>query len=179
MSHETVAVNEAAVSMLELDRTDHVLEVGFGHGRTIERIARTPVKLVAGVDTSDEMLRMATGRCQAAINAGRVKLVQGDSERLAFPSESFTKALAVHTLYFWSEPLVHLMEIHRVLRPGGRLILAFRTADDPGSRNFPSTVYRFHSADHVATLLREAGFVDVALTVGDDGTVMAHAVKPG
>lgn len=179
MSHETVAVNEAAVAMLELTSSDRVLEVGFGHGRTIERMATAPVELVSGVDTSDEMLRMATRRCQAWIDAGRVNLVLGNSERLVFPSESFTKVLAVHTLYFWSEPLTHLLEFHRVLQPGGRLVLAFRTADDPASKDFPGTVYRFYPADQVAALLRSAGFVDVALTAGPDGALIARAVKPG
>ena len=179
MSHETVAVNEAAVAILELTSSDRVLEVGFGHGRTIERMAAAPVEFVAGVDTSDEMLRMATGRCRASIDAGRVDLVKGDSERLVFPSESFTKVLAVHTLYFWSAPLTHLLEIHRVLQPGGRLVLAFRTADDPASKDFPATVYRFYPADQVAALLRSAGFVEVALTAGPDGTLIARAVKPG
>jgi ubiquinone/menaquinone biosynthesis C-methylase UbiE len=179
MSHETVAVNEAAVAMLELTSGDRVLEVGFGHGRTIERMATAPVESVDGVDTSDEMLRMATRRCQASIAAGRVNLMQGDSERLAFPSESFTKALAVHTLYFWSAPLTHLLEIHRVLQPGGHLVLAFRTAEDAGSKDFPATVYRFYPADQVVAFLRSGGFVEVALTAGPDGTVIARAVKPG
>jgi ubiquinone/menaquinone biosynthesis C-methylase UbiE len=178
MSHETVAVNEAAVAMLELTSSDRVLEVGFGHGRTIERIATAPVELVAGVDPSDEMVRMATRRCQALLDAGRVNLVQGDSEHLAFPAESFTKVLAVHTLYFWSAPLIHLLEIHRVLRPGGRLVIAFRTASDPASKGFPSTVYRFYSADEVMGLLTDAGFVEVTLTAGPDGIPIARGVKP-
>jgi ubiquinone/menaquinone biosynthesis C-methylase UbiE len=178
MSHETVAANKAAVDMLELTSSDRVLEIGFGHGRTIERMAAAPVAFIAGVDTSDEMLRMATGRCQGLIEAGRVSLAHGDSERLPFPSDSFTKVLTVHTLYFWSVPQTHLREIHRVLRPGGRFVLAFRTPDDPASRNFPATVYRFYPADQVAHLLRGAGFVEVALTAAPDGTAIARAIKP-
>jgi ubiquinone/menaquinone biosynthesis C-methylase UbiE len=178
MSYETVAVNDAVVSMLELASGDRILEIGFGHGRTIERIAAAPVELVVGVDTSDEMLRMATGRCQALIDAGRVRLVRGDSERLVFPSESFTKVLAVHTLYFWSAPAGHLMEIHRVLRPGGCLVLAFRTADDPAAKDFPSTVYRFYPTDEVTAFLSNAGFVGVTIAAGPDGTQLARAVKP-
>jgi ubiquinone/menaquinone biosynthesis C-methylase UbiE len=178
MSHETQAVNEAAVAMLELTSGDRILEIGFGHGRTIERMATVSVELVAGVDTSEAMLKVATGRCRALIDVGRVKLVHGDSERLSFPSESFTKVLAVHTLYFWSVPLTHLLEIHRVLKPGGRVVLAFTTEDAPAAKDFPGTVYRFYPTDQVAAFLQRAGFVEVAFITGPGGTVVARALKP-
>ena len=51
MAKETAGANTAAVRLLELQPTDHVLEVGFGHGCTIEQVARlVPQGFVAGVD---------------------------------------------------------------------------------------------------------------------------------
>lgn len=81
---------------------------------------------VAGVDFSETMLHMATRRCAPLVATGRAQLELADSSHLPFPDEHFEKAYSVHTLYFWKDPAEHLREIHRVLRPGGRLALGFR-----------------------------------------------------
>jgi SAM-dependent methyltransferase len=160
MSHETSSLNDAVLDALAIQRTDRVLEVGFGHGRTIRRAAEAAsAGLVAGVDFSETMLAMATRTCRRLIAEGRVKLELADSARLPFPDEHFDKAYAVHTLYFWENPADHLREIRRVLRPGGRFALGFRTKQD-GSRaeSFPATVYTFYSVEDARGLLRASGF---------------------
>ena len=74
MSVETAAANESALKLLDLDAGDRVLEVGFGHGRTIERAAAMVGDgLVAGIDASEDMVRMATRRCRRLIESGRVR----------------------------------------------------------------------------------------------------------
>lgn len=115
--------------------------------------------VVAGVDFSETMLGMARRRCAALIESGRVQLALGDSAALPFPEQSFDKVYSVHTIYFWKEPLAHLREIHRVLEPGGRFALAFRTRTaGSGSEAFPDSVYTFRDVDTVRALLRESGF---------------------
>lgn len=81
MSFETAATNDRALALLELKQGDRVLDVGCGHGRTIERAAQTVGDdgFVGGIDASEEMLQMATRRCQRLINAGRVRLTLADS----------------------------------------------------------------------------------------------------
>jgi len=76
MAAETARANEHALRLLCLAPTDHVLELGFGHGRTIHLAAdKVPLGLVAGVDPSEEMVRMASRRNRHHIAAGRVALV--------------------------------------------------------------------------------------------------------
>src|SRR6185503_11433072 len=153
MSLETAAANEEALKLLELAPSDRVLEVGFGHGRTVERAAAMAVSgLVAGIDGSEEMVRMATRRCRRLIDEGRVRLVLADSAHIPYPDGFFDKAFAIHTIYFWSDPTLHLRELHRVLRHGGRLVLGFHTKD-AAAASFPETVYTFHAADDVQRLL--------------------------
>ena len=159
MAFETAAANDAVLDLLDLRPTDRVLEIGFGHGRTIARAAqRVPLGAVAGIDHAEAMLQSARSRCAALIASGRVRLECGDSAHLPFPDDAFDKALAVHTLYFWQPPAPHLREIRRVLVAGGRLALAYRPAGTPGTANFPSDVYTFHSPDRVHDLLVAAGF---------------------
>ena len=178
MATETAGANDAVVAALALQPTDRVLEIGFGHGRTLDRVARQlTAGFAAGVDLSETMVRMAARRCRDLITAGRVTLHQGDSTRLPFPAGHFNKAYSVHTLYFWSHPEEHLRDIHRVLCSGGRLALGFHTDEAPSVRDFPETVYRFYSRAEVRMLLQTAGFSEVVLSEPglDHGFVIASA----
>src|SRR5215475_1908837 len=93
MAKETLAANEYALRLLCLKPTDHVLEVGFAHGRTIHRVADTvPEGFVAGVEVSKHMMRMASRHNRKYIAAGRVVLGLSDGKRLPFADASFDKA---------------------------------------------------------------------------------------
>ena len=161
MSFETAAGNGEALKALDLRPADRVLEVGFGHGRTVQRAASmAPLGLVVGIDASEEMLQMATRRCRHLIARDRVRLTLGDSARVPYPDQFFDKAYAIHTIYFWDDPQVHLRELHRVLRDGSRLVLGFHPKEDGGARDFPDSVYRFYTIDEMLHLLQAAGFTD-------------------
>ncbi len=157
MARETAAANDAAVELLELRAGDRVLEVGFGHGATIERMAAAVRPgHVAGVDLSGEMCRMAARRNRRLRGEGVVDLRQASADALPYPDAAFDKVLSVHTLYFWPEISRPLREIARVLRSSGRLVLAHRT-DPEAPRDFPPPIYRFPSDDEVAAALEASG----------------------
>jgi len=183
MAQETAPANAHLLSLAELQPTDHVLEIGFGHGRTIERAAAALTRgFVAGVDLSDDMVRMATRRLRCVIAAGRAELRQGDSARLPYADRRFDKAYALHTLCFWSHPAQHLSEVRRVLKPGGRFALGFTPGEDAQARaNFPASVYHFYDTDAVRRLFQAAGFTDIALIERDRSVhpvVFAVARRP-
>jgi ubiquinone/menaquinone biosynthesis C-methylase UbiE len=159
MARETVKLNEQALRVLAPSPTDWVLEVGFGHGRTIERIASIITSgRVCGLDVSEAMLDMAVRRNGRGIAAGRVDLRMGDCASMPFDDASFDRALSVHTVYFWRDPNLCLREIRRVLRPGARLVLGFLRADSPGRTRFPREVYAFYDESDVKTMLAAAAF---------------------
>src|SRR5258708_29699403 len=63
MAIETAAVNQRVLELLEFEDASRVLEVGFGHGRTLARVAQlAPKGFVAGIDISAVMVPMA--QCQ-------------------------------------------------------------------------------------------------------------------
>jgi SAM-dependent methyltransferase len=82
----------------------------------------------------------------------------------------------VHTLYFWPDPARQLAELHRVLRPGGRLVLAFRERTDQAVARFPAPTYTFYSTDEVAALLTAAGFRDREMRPASSGADLHIAV---
>lgn len=176
MARETVAQNAAARRLLELAPSDHVLELGFGHGHNVLEIARAvPDGFVAGIDHSAEMHALASALCRPLVASGRVRLSCADSSELPYGDATFDKAVAVHTLYFWPDPVLQLAELRRVLRPGGRLVLGFRPKEDGASKDFPETVYRFQSRGDVEQMLMRAGFEKVRTEAPSPGFLIACA----
>jgi ubiquinone/menaquinone biosynthesis C-methylase UbiE len=85
MAHRTSNVrrNRWVVSLLDVQPSDRVLEVGFGPGLAIAGLsALTPNGMVFGVDHSEVMLRVARRRNAAAVRAGRVVLRLAEADAL-------------------------------------------------------------------------------------------------
>jgi SAM-dependent methyltransferase len=181
MARETAQLNERAVRSLSVRPSDRVLEVGFGHGRTVERLAAAvPQGHVAGIDVSEAMTRMALRRNRPAVAEGRVGLRTGDSASLPFPDGQFDRALSVHTVYFWKDPRACLREIRRVLRPGARFVLGFTPRSSARTGSFPAEVYTFYGEDQIQGMLTAAGFESVEFTqIGEAALAVATVSNSG
>lgn len=112
-------------SLLEIQPSDRVLEVGYGPGLGVERLAAR-ARSVAGVDVSPVMWRQATRRNRSTVQEGRVDLRVAEAGKLPFDDRSFQRAVSVNSLRFWPSPAAGLAEIRRTLQPSGRLVLALR-----------------------------------------------------
>jgi ubiquinone/menaquinone biosynthesis C-methylase UbiE len=150
--------------LLQVRPDDHVLDVGCGPGVTVALMAeRATSGLVVGIDPSVEMLSQAAGRNKAAVQAGRVELRRGEVSALPYPDGFFTRACAVHSVYFWPSVEGGLRELHRVLGPDGPLILAVRMRRDDASVLSPS---RYGLADtqidEIVATLGLVGFRDAS-----------------
>ena len=146
--------NRWVVSLLNVQPTDRVLEIGFGPGLAIAELSRRATRgMVYGIDHSDVMLKQATKRNAAAIRAQRVKLVQASIEQLPPFDEPLDAAVAVNSLGFWPEPTQRLVELRALLKPGGRIAIATQPRC-PGATEETST----RAARDIAHRLREAGF---------------------
>lgn len=125
MAMENTRRNALAVSVLDPQPGEHILEIGFGPGVTIKRLASLVENgSVAGVDSSAEMVGLARRRSARAIREGRVDLRFGSVELLPFPDGPFDRALAVNSQHHWPNPVANLREVRRVLRPGGVIVIA-------------------------------------------------------
>lgn len=164
MARETSFFNREVILALDPHSGERILEVGFGHGRTLREIAvAAPGVRIAGIDIAPDALRAATRRVGRLVPSEQLDLRVGSSEALPWEAESFDKALAVHTLYFWREPSRDLRELHRVLRPGGTLLLGFRDRSARTEASFPAPTYRFYLPGEVSALLCSAGFTQVEI----------------
>jgi ubiquinone/menaquinone biosynthesis C-methylase UbiE len=164
MARETSRFNAEVLDALAAADGKHILEIGFGHGRTLLAAARrAPNARFAGIDVAPTAVRAAARRCRALVDAGRLDLRAGDASELPWDAATFDAAFSVHTLYFWPDPARQLAELHRVLRPGGRLVLGFRERTDKAVAQFPAPTYRFHATDEVTAMVAAVGYqcVDV------------------
>jgi ubiquinone/menaquinone biosynthesis C-methylase UbiE len=107
-----------------------VLDIGCGTGQfAAALLERFPETRVWGMDLSDGMLRQCSQRCQVA--DGRLRLVQGDSQRLPFEDDSFDVVTCTHSFHHYPRQAQVITEMHRVLRPGGRLVIIDGDRDRP------------------------------------------------
>src|SRR3981081_2660460 len=75
--------NRWVVSLLDVQPTDRVLEIGFGPGVAIAELARRVTRgRVYGIDHSEVMVRQASNRNAAAIGDQRVELLHTSVDRL-------------------------------------------------------------------------------------------------
>lgn len=151
--------NAWAVSLLDVQRNDRVLEIGFGPGVAIRELARLAADgYVCGLDHSEVMVRQAARRNAEGVRRGRVELRFGCVERLPAFDVPFDKILAVNAMQFWDQPVEPLGELRRVLRSGGRIAIAFQPRG-PGATDDVAT----RTGLELAAALGEAGFSGVRL----------------
>lgn len=167
LNRANVAMNQLTLKLLDLEPSDHVIEVGFGGGDLVRRmIPLVGQGRIAGVDFSPEMVEVCTRRFVRPIRAGRVELRCASAESLPYGSEHFTKACAVNTIYFWPDPLEPLRELRRVLRCGGKVVVGF--SPRATLQKVPYTKYGFghYEPEQVQCMLEDAGFAEVRMVPG-------------
>src|SRR5688572_30463164 len=96
-----------------------VLDVAVGTGRNLA-FYPDGVRLT-GVDFSPAMLKRA--RVRAAELGREIDLVEGDAQALPFPDASFDTVVCTLGLCGFPDERAAIAEMHRVLRPGGTLLL--------------------------------------------------------
>lgn len=163
MRAETATANDLAVQLADIPPDAEVLDVGCGPGYAVQRVGeRLVTGRVVGLDTSHAMVRLAARRNRRLIARGRAGIVEGSATRIPYPPAHFDRILATHTVYFWSDLGAVARELHRVLRPGGILVLA--VADPDRMRGaFPATVYSLRPPDEICRTVAAAGFIDTTV----------------
>jgi SAM-dependent methyltransferase len=113
---------------------ERVLDLGCGAGTDSLVAAQLvgPEGRVTGIDMTPEMLAKA-GAAAAAMGATNVEFLESEAEHLPFRDESFDVVISNGVIDLIPDKDAVFSEIHRVLRPGGRIQVAGVTIQNPVS----------------------------------------------
>ena len=137
--------------------SDRVLDIGCGPGAAVRHAARRAA-VATGVDPSPVALSLAR-RISTLRHIANVAWLAGHAEALPLSDGAVTVAWALHSLHHWDDQQAGLREIHRVLAPGGRLLLAERLLARP--RGHSAHGLTRDQAAELAQHLADTGFAEV------------------
>lgn len=158
---------ELIFSMADVREGEKALDAGCGTGIYSLELASKGAR-VSAVDASSEMIERAkdkAGKAGAAID-----FIKADVLKLPFPDGYFDIVLSVCALCFINEKDAALLEMKRVLRPGGRLVIGALNSRSPWAfiRRIKGlvkeTVYDragFLSPREIESSLERAGLKDI------------------
>jgi demethylmenaquinone methyltransferase / 2-methoxy-6-polyprenyl-1,4-benzoquinol methylase len=126
----------ALVAAVDAAPGERVLDVATGTGLVARELVRRYGCTVVGLDQSPEMLAQAQARlARDPALAARVTLVEGEAERLPCAAGSFDHLTFTYLLRYVEDPGATLVELARVVRPGGRVAaLEFGVPPNPAWR---------------------------------------------
>ncbi len=160
------ALYEGAWNALDLRDGMSVLEIGPGNGLFFPELASKAQGLkLFGLDLSEDMVREATARNARLLSSGQLQLVHGTSDRMPFADGAFDRVFCINVVYFWDDPLPHLHELRRVLRPGGTFTAVLRKRSS--MEKMPFTAFGFTTYEQAdwERVLQAGGFTLQRTTV--------------
>jgi SAM-dependent methyltransferase len=165
---------------------ESVLDIGCGGGETALELARVvaPDGMVLGIDRSSAVLAFAR---RAAKDCERVRFVEADAQVFPFEPASFDAAFSRFGVMFFADPVAAFSNIHRSLKPGGRLafvcwralnenqldLLPLQAASPylpPQPVHDPDAPgpFAFAKPERVRGILASAGFTEIEITAHDE-----------
>jgi SAM-dependent methyltransferase len=159
----TVDELERFVSLLNLDASSRLLDIGCGSGGPALRVCRTNGCEVVGVDIHEEAIATAEKIAAEGGLRGRARFKRADAGTpLPFDGESFDAVLSIDTVCHLRDRPAVFADWARLLKPGGRLVLTD-----------PTTVTGPVESDELA--IRSSGDFYVYVPNGEDDRALAAA----
>ncbi|MBM3707654.1 MAG: methyltransferase domain-containing protein [Actinobacteria bacterium] len=114
-----------AIRYLDIKKGDVVLEIGFGTGNALIKIAEYVGESghAYGIDISPKMVEKTNIKIKNKLLQDRIKLTVGDALRLPYSDSKFSVVFISFTLELFDTPEIPMVlkEVNRVLKKGGRL----------------------------------------------------------
>ena len=150
------AWRRAAVALADIGPSDHVLDVACGTGDLTLALARRMPASILGVDFSSEMLAVARRKgafAKLPQSAPLPGFQQGDAMNLELDDDSCTVVTIAFGIRNVLDPSQAICEFHRVLAPGGRLVILEFSRPSNRVVRFGSDFYNKRIMPLTATLL--------------------------
>jgi ubiquinone/menaquinone biosynthesis C-methylase UbiE len=165
-------VYDKIIRELDIKPYDRILEIGYGPGIGVHRIASAHDCLVTGIDFSELMFREASRRNKKNIASEKVELILGNYLASDMGSNRFDKVFCTNVIYFWDKPEVPFAKVLLNLKAGGMFYIFMVHPGYLEKNKFAKhSIFNKYSVDQVMGFLILAGFQDVGYTF-DKGYVI-------
>jgi len=114
------AATELLLSRIETPQAMSVLEIGCGSGKTTQQLMDRGVRQILALDHSAQVLRWASVSVQRSMT--KILFIHADAHHIPAADNSFDVVLIESVLIF-CDSAAGMAEVHRVLKPGGMLLL--------------------------------------------------------
>lgn len=117
-------VNRYLIRMGDIKPTDRVLDAGCGIGGSSIFLAKELGCETVGITLSDRQVATATRLAAERGLSGKCTFRMEDYTRTSFPDDSFDVVWAIESLGSAPDKALFFKEMRRILRPGGRIVIA-------------------------------------------------------
>jgi cyclopropane fatty-acyl-phospholipid synthase-like methyltransferase len=155
-------VYDKIIPQLDIAANDKILEIGYGHGIGIDKIASGCDCALTGIDFSELMFREASERNKKHIDQKIVELYLGDFLTFDMGSNKFDKIFCINVIYFWDKLDEPFKKVRQALKDGGLFCIFMVHQDYLEKTKFAKNdVFNKYSIEQVVECLKRSGFQDV------------------
>lgn len=158
LNRSNATANRLVFETLAPGTTDSVLEVGFGGGELLQKIAMHVAEgRVDGVELSDSMRAQFEAKLRR-LQLSNVALHSGGIDSLPFADATFDCACTVNTIYFWPNLDRGLRELSRVIQRDGKLVIGFGSAEHLRRAGYEERGFTLYEPDDIGEAFARNGF---------------------
>ena len=151
--------NNLTINNIDLGSEDIVLDIGCGSGKAARLAAKICTNgKVIGIDPSATMIRLSNNNTDGKLI--NLKFKKGCAEKIPVANKSFTKVIAINSLHHWQDYKKGLIEVVRILCPGGSFFISNDIVDGDtcGHGDGP-----LEKPEHIISIIQKTGFIDISL----------------
>lgn len=167
MNDHHTNVTDMMLRILSPQNGETILDIGCGGGRALKRVsALMETGVLHGIDYSETAVSCSIEENAEDVSSGKISICHGSVSKLPFPENTFDKIYSVESYFFWPDLSNDLKEIFRVLKPGGKLVIAenYMYEEDYSKEEWERVLtydmHVFHPHEFFK-LLKAAGFSDM------------------
>lgn len=157
------AMYKRAVSLINLQANENILDIGYGNGHLLEMIYRKNPVNMYGIDISSDAKDMATKKNKKADSVGQLHLKVGDCCDLPYEDDMFAAVTSINTVYFWTDTVKGLSEIRRTLKKGKSFYNIVYTKEYLNTIKYTQIGYKKFEPEELIEYGKQAGFGSIEL----------------
>jgi cyclopropane fatty-acyl-phospholipid synthase-like methyltransferase len=147
---------------LDIKPNDRLLEIGYGPGLGVNRIASDYDCFISGIDFSYLMYKEATKRNKKHIEKKKVELHYGDFLKSELTANEYDKVFCLNVIYFWDKLDIPFTKINKTLKEGGLFCMFMVDINFLNKFKFTKDdIFNKYTIEQVINELKSAGFNDI------------------